>query len=510
MKQSLAVQSYRHRLGALGEQPISVLLLALASGVMIATLPFPYALAIVGGVASFLLILVQPLFGLALVLLAGPAGALENVFIGSRVPESGQLLLLVTLTVWIAHGVVRRQLVIHKTPLNIPFALFVGAALVSLLWAKSLSYGLKEVLKWIEIWLVMQMMLDLSITRPRTTNGRSLIQRNGQLRFDLRWLLGMLLIAGLSQAFIGIWQFALRGEGPDHFMILERFYRAFGTFQQPNPYGGYMGLSASLAIGVTVGMIFTQFKRVERRRLGPWIDWFWLMFFAVCAVFSTMGLVMSWSRGAWLGFAAGMAVFLLFLPRRRFIGLLLLVLTVLVLIIGLRLDLVPSALSGRLVSFSEDLQIGDVRGVHITVDNYAVIERLAHWQAGAEMARGNLAGGVGFGNYEPAYEEYATLNWPHPLGHAHNYYLNVLAEMGIGGALLYLVLWGAVFVQVIRLIGRLTWYQRGVALGLLAAWTALSVHHLFDKLYVNNLFIFFGALLGLQQVLATNNDHSNC
>lgn len=497
------------RLGALGEQPIWLLVLAVATGVIIAALPLPYALAIVGGVACFLLILVRPLFGLALVLLAGPAGALENVLVGSRVPESGQLLLLVTLTIWIAHGVMRRQLIIHRSPLNIPFTLFVGASFVSLLWARSLSYGLKEVLKWVEIWLVMQMVLDLSMTEPGAKNLDSADDNSGRLRFDLRWLVGMLLIAGLSQAFIGIWQFALRGEGPDHFMILDRFYRAFGTFQQPNPYGGYMGLSASLAIGATVGMIFIQFKRVMRRQLGPWIDWFWLTFFAACAVFSTMGLVMSWSRGAWLGFAAGMAVFLLFLPRRRFFGLLLLVLTVLVLVIGLRLDLAPSALSSRLVSFSEDLQIGDVRGVHITVDNYAVIERLAHWQAGAEMARENLAGGVGFGNYEPAYEDYATLNWPHPLGHAHNYYLNILAEMGIVGALLYFILWGAVFVQVIRLIGRLNWYQRGVALGLLAAWTALSVHHLFDKLYVNNLFIFFGALLGLQQALATSNDYAD-
>ena len=41
--------------------------------------------------------------------------------------------------------------------------------------------------------------------------------------------------AGLVQAFIGIWQFGLRDTGPEHFMILGRFYRAYGTFEQPNP-----------------------------------------------------------------------------------------------------------------------------------------------------------------------------------------------------------------------------------------------------------------------------------
>ena len=131
-----------------------------------------------------------------------------------------------------------------------------------------------------------------------------------------------------------------------------------------------------------------------------------------------------------------------------------------------------------------------------------VIERLAHWQAGADMARDALLTGVGFGNYEPAYEEYGLLNWPHPLGHAHNYYLNILTETGLPGLLAYLILWGVVLAQVIRLLGRLDWHQRGIALGLLAAWTALSVHHLFDKLYVNNMYLFFGVVLGLQQILA--------
>jgi putative inorganic carbon (HCO3(-)) transporter len=244
-----------------------------------------------------------------------------------------------------------------------------------------------------------------------------------------------------------------------------------------------------------------------RRRLGVRTgEWLWLAFFGASAMLASLGLIMSWSRGAWLGFAGGMVVFLLFLPRRRRVGFILLGATAVVLAAALYLDLVPAALSGRLVSFSEDLQVGDVRGVYITVENYAVIERLAHWQAGANMARESLFTGVGFGNYEPAYAEYALLNWPIPLGHAHNYYLNILAETGLFGALAYLALWALIIVQVIRLTNELGWPQKGLALGLLAAWTALSVHHLFDKLYVNNLYIYFGAMLGLQQVLANSDD----
>ncbi len=40
-----------------------------------------------------------------------------------------------------------------------------------------------------------------------------------------------------------------------------------------------------------------------------------------------------------------------------------------------------------------------------------------------------------------------------------------------------------------------------MALGLLGAWTHLSVHHLFDNLYVNNTHLLIGAMLGVLMVL---------
>ena len=171
------------------------------------------------------------------------------------------------------------------------------------------------------------------------------------------------------------------------------------------------------------------------------------------------------------------------------------------LLIGMQFNLIPASISERVTSFSQDLQFGDVRGVDINDTNYAVLERLAHWQAALDMARNNLWLGVGFGNYESAYADYALINWPAPLGHAHNYYLNLLAETGIIGLAAYLLLWTAVFWQTIHLLKRLEWPQRGIALGLLAAWTALTVHHLVDKLYVNNIYIHLGVMLALLQLL---------
>ncbi|NJN55662.1 MAG: O-antigen ligase family protein, partial [Anaerolineae bacterium] len=328
------------------------------------------------------------------------------------------------------------------------------------------------------------------------------------------YILILLLLAGLSQALIGIWQFALRGDGPETFLVLGRFYRAYGTFEQPNPYAGYMNLTALLAVGVCLGSVARLWQissvkyQVSRAKLpvhlitsSPYHLITLSLFSGVTAVLCTLAVIFSWSRGAWLSLAVGGAMIVLFWPKKLWQGVALLAVAGLLLGGGIQVGIVPTSVTERLTSFSEDLRFGDVRGVDINDANYAVLERLAHWQAALDMARNNLWLGVGFGNYEPAYAQYDLINWPYPLGHAHNYYLNTLAETGVLGLLAYLLLWTAVFFQTIRQLRHLDWPLRGIALGLLGAWTAVTVHHLVDKLYVNNIYIHLGVMFGLLQLL---------
>lgn len=203
-----------------------------------------------------------------------------------------------------------------------------------------------------------------------------------------------------------------------------------------------------------------------------------------------------------MGFAAGAAVFLLFWPRKRIYGLLILALALVLILMALGSGLLPEVVAARLTGFANDFTLGDVRGVDINDDNYSVLERQAHWQAGLNMLRDDVWLGSGFGNYAVAYPKYALINWPDALGHAHNYYINLLAEVGVLGLTAYLLFWSAVLWQTIRLLRHQAWPERGITLGLLAIWAALAAHHLVDKLYVNNIYIHLGVLLGLLQLLA--------
>ncbi len=473
----------------LTQLPITGLLGNTAVFALLSNFPLVGMLIVAG---LFILIFRYPILGLGLTLMAGPWGAIESLFLGARPLDSGQLLLFLTLAAWLVRGLYRRQIVIPRASFFFPLFLFVGIAFISILDAPSFQFGLQEIIKWIEIWLVLVLVISEA----------SQFQSKKQY---IQIVVSLFLIVGFVQGLIGVWQFGLRGTGPAHFAILGNFYRAYGSFEQPNPFGGLMHITALLALGTLTAFLpqiwqlltkVTNQVRSKKAFILPETPWF-ALFLLVCGGTAVLALLFSWSRGAWLGFAAGIAAVGFYVPKNRWIGFISLTGISVLLLMAFQLNLVPDSISQRLVGFVSDFQLGDVRGVDINDSNYSVLERLAHWQAAVDMARDQLWLGVGFGNYEPAYASYALINWPDALGHAHNYYLNILAETGIIGLSAYLFFWIAVLVKTIRGVHNYSGFYRGVLLGLLGCWVAISVHHLVDKLYVNNLYIQLGVLLGL-------------
>ena len=158
----------------------------------------------------------------------------------------------------------------------------------------------------------------------------------------------------------------------------------------------------------------------------------------------------------------------------------------------------------QLVTLDERLarELFETMGVEtITPENYAIVERLSHWQAALNMVRSNPWLGVGPGNFDAVYEQYRLLNWDISLGHAHNYYLNVMAETGIMGLAAY----GLILISLLWTTWRTRRHPdvvaRCLSIGLLGTWVYLSTHSLTDNLYVNNIFIHIGIMIGLLAVL---------
>jgi O-antigen ligase len=163
--------------------------------------------------------------------------------------------------------------------------------------------------------------------------------------------------------------------------------------------------------------------------------------------------------------------------------------------------LLPASILDRLAQTVEYFGVFDVRTVQVSSENWAVVERMAHWQAGWYMFMDHPWLGVGAGNYAEAYAAYFVGTWREALGHAHNYYLNILAELGIAGGGILLLLLGLAFRQLggalVQSEDRNTSFWRAALAGVFGGLVVFCVHNLFDSLFVHSVNIQVGVLLGL-------------
>jgi putative inorganic carbon (hco3(-)) transporter len=453
-------------------------MVAVVVGIGLALLPLPYALLAfticvlgIGACIDIRIALIVTLF------IAPFRALLETEFpaLQSLPLDIGQILLFWSFALWLARTITHRERLLYWTPMYIPLLILIVLALPSFWNTIAPDLGIKELAKWIEMLVLVA--LVLSTTRNSTT-----------------WLIVSVILTGCVQAVLGITQF-LSESGPDSFRILDNHFRAYGSFGNPDPFAGFM----SLCLCVAVGAFIHQLESMQHHFRQRWMQvaTFFSFIAAGCAVCVLgSGLVFSWSRGAWVGFGMAMAMMLVCFPRRWRTRVTLLATSIILIALTLAVQLIPSSIVSRLSGFTEQFTGFDVRGVLVTDDNYALIERLAHWQSAIAMADDYPVFGVGLGGYPVAYPQYALPSWPLALGHAHNYYLNLLAEIGIVGLTGYLIAVGGIFWLMIKILLQIDG-DRAFVVGILGAWIGLSIHNVFDMLYVNNMFIHVGVLLGL-------------
>ncbi|HEY2595591.1 MAG TPA: O-antigen ligase family protein [Chloroflexota bacterium] len=438
----------------------------------------------VAAVGATILTFIQPLVGLPLLLLAVPFGsraaaatdptATVATTSTSTDPTIGAAEVIIALmtAAWLARGVRRRELNIHSGALVVAILGMVALAAVSIGYAGDKVSATKETLKWLELLIALLVVVDL----VRTPNAA-------------RWVIGAMLVAGAAEAAYGAVQF-LTDSGPAAF-DLQGALRAFGHFDQPNPFAGYLTTILPLA----VCMALTRANPLAFR-----------LFAAAATASMLVGIGLSQSRGAWLG--GGVAAVCLMLAWSRTTRRLLIpcALGGAFLLALAMTGALPTSITDRLSQAIAYFGVFDVRNVEVTSDNWAVVERMAHWQAGWYMFLANPWFGVGAGNYAQAYPAYFVSSWVEPLGHAHNYYINMLAELGVvGGALLVLLLALAYRLlggALVRTEAQSSTFWRAVLAGAFGGLVVFCVHNLFDSLFVHSVNIQIGVLLGLGVVAA--------
>jgi len=421
------------------------------------------------GVAAF----INPLVALPLLLFAVPFGGLTRGGASTTSTTSdlsfgaAELLVALLVAAWLARAVRQRSLQLRSGAIPVALVAMVGLALLSIGWAGDKSSAIKESLKWLELLLALLVVCDLG----RTLNA-------------VRWIMGAMFVAGAAEALYGAVQF-VTDSGPGAF-ALQGALRAFGHFDQPNPFAGY--LATILPLGVAMALTPANPRKY---RWGA----------ALASVVLSVGIGLSQSRGAWLGCAVA-ALCLLIAWNATTRRLLVPIGAAGALVLAMALTgLLPASILDRLAQAVEYFGVFDVRTVEVTSENWAVVERMAHWQAGWFMFVDHPWLGVGAGNYAEAYPLYFVGMWREALGHAHNYYLNILAELGVAGGGVLVLLLGLVFRRfggsLVRSETQQRTFWRAVVAGVFGGLVVFCVHNMFDSLFVHSVNIQIGVLLGL-------------
>jgi O-antigen ligase len=360
---------------------------------------------------------------------------------------------------------------------------------VGLSWLNALSIGasLVETAKWLEMLALY--LLVVALLPPQ----------------HIRRVVVVMIVTGMAQALLGLYQFIFK-VGPAGFLLFDaRFLRAYGTFAQPNPYAGYLGLVLPLALSMTV-WAFSDFRfglksKIHTHQTGSLRS---KIFFGLSFVLMLAALYATQSRGAWLGFGIAALVTLAAQSKRAAMIIVSLVLVGGLMILAGSFDwgiVGTNAVTQRLVDALGIATISDISAIEVNDANFATIERLAHWQVAREMWRDHLWLGAGFGNYAVIYPVYAVGRWLDPLGHAHNYLLNIGAEAGLIGIIVYLIFWILTFrVSLLSLRGR-TGFYRAVAAGGLGILVHLHIHNFFDNLYVQGMYLHLAVILALISII---------
>ncbi len=221
--------------------------------------------------------------------------------------------------------------------------------------------------------------------------------------------------------------------------------RARGAVGHYMTFGGQLLIYVSLAAGIAA------LARGRRWRLGA----------LAVALAGGAALVPTYTRSAWLGLCASLAV-LFGLVRPRWI-------VALLLVVALALVAAPPSYRTRALSSFDP---------HYPLN----LERTYMWQAGLHMFRDHPLTGVGLQDLRAIYDRYKPPQARERAGHLHDVPIQIAATMGLAGLAAWVLLYGSLFVAATRGLRR-NLARGGVAAGLRAGVTGMLVGFLVAGLF---------------------------
>ena len=282
---------------------------------------------------------------------------------------------------------------------------------------------------------------------------------------DERVIIGALLAILIFQSIYGICQYLILGLG-----------RASGTFFNPNFYGTYLAGIMLLILSVLlpsrvekdfftlshISFTIPNENRLEKIFFSKFSLWFFFILAFIAVIFSK-------SRGAILSFLAGLILILSLLYKLNRRGIFILVAVILLLL------LIPNPLKTRIVNLPGS-------------DIYA-FSRFPIWKSSISVISENPFG-IGLGMYKYYYPKYnfpvkeALAYYGKKADTAHCEYLQILAELGIGGIIIFFLGLFFFYRKGFNIIkGSEPVFEKGLNTGLMGGITGFLFQAFFDSTF---------------------------
>lgn len=294
-------------------------------------------------------------------------------------------------------------------------------------------------------------------------------------------LIGAFLLISVLVSLVGIAQklLGVAGEGiwsdPDQFPDLK--VRVYSTLVNPNILAGYLVLVLSYC---------TAFFNMTKEKKH------WRGAFAVIGALATLCLIYTYSRGNWLACAAMLLAFcVLFCPKA----------------VGpvLAAGAIALAVGGPAV-------LQRLSSITSGEDTSAAL-RIAYFESTTSVIE-DFPLGVGWYGYRFVYPDYNFYleDTSVIMYHCHNIFLNVCAELGYHGLLVFLLIWWGVFLPAawkLAYAGRRLWLK-AMGRGYVLATVGIAIGGLTDHVYFNTqMGLCFWLLGGLTMLCAKLNNYES-
>lgn len=348
----------------------------------------------------------------------------------------------ILIAVWVARQVLPNAPPLRRSPLDLSVLIFAAATYLSLLgFGGNLDQQLVGLLKatggFLMFFIATQSIED---------------------RHDVWLVLGAVVATGLIQA-VSVEYAVFTGS-----QQISADTRWSGIVIDPNLYAGYLVLVIPLVMAVGLSI---------RSRWA-------LVASAVALTAFTVALIATLSRSGWIGVVVATIVLAILLPKRRW-----------------ALGAVGAAIAVILVIAGMLGPIGARLGPSEDGPIEMLVSRWGVWSAAVKMAVDHPAFGVGVANFINYYPQYSGASFE--IDHAHNIFLNMLAERGLMGLLAFglvvVVLFRSLFAALVREVSPT---ERTLIAGLIAVFAGYLAHSMFDVSYYDyKILLLFWLLAGI-------------